>query len=127
MHIFWASMLLAIIVFLPTLSCHTNAKLGTGPNLVLIYLLFWIVISIVAPLLLLLKKIGVITDGYQFIFTLLSLSSFYFGLYGFYLILSKELAKPSPLTICLFALNLVWSIAIYMTLRSKKGNESRSV
>jgi hypothetical protein len=125
-HIFWALTLLAIIVFLPSLFWHTNAKLGIGPNLVLIYLLIWIVLSITTPFLLMLERIGAVPGEHPFIFTLLSLLNFYFGLYGLYLIFSKELAKPTPLTICLFTLNLVWSVAIFITLRSKKGNRSPS-
>ena len=123
-HIFWALLLLAIIVFLPNLACHSNAKLGFGPNLVLIYLLFWIVLSVITPFLLMLKKIGAIPGEHPFIFTLLSLLNFYFGLYGLYLILSKELGKPAPLSICLFTLNLIWGVVIFITLRLKKGNRS---
>ena len=125
-HIFWSFLLLAIVVFLPNLSCHSNAKLGNGPNLVLIYLLFWIILSVITPFLLMLKKIEAIPGEYPFIFTLLSLLNFYFGLYGLYLILSKEFAKPTPLTICLFTLNLVWGVAIFITLQLKKANKSRS-
>jgi hypothetical protein len=121
-HVFWASMLLAIIVFIPNLFCHSNAKLGIGPNLVLIYLVFWIILSIITPFLLILEKIGAIPGEHPFIFTLLSFLNFYFGLYGLHLFFSKELAKPSPLIIFLFTLNLGWGIAIFITLRSKKRN-----
>ena len=119
-HIFWSLMLLVMIVFLPNLFCHNNTKLGSGPDLFALYLLLWIILSITTPFFLLLEGIGAVAGNLQFLSTFLMSLNFYFGLYGLHLFISKEFAKPSPLVICLFLLNLVWAILLLITLRSKK-------
>ena|ERR1700722_8202733 len=119
-HIFWSLMLLAIIVFLPNLFYHPNAKLGGGPDIFLMYLLLWIILSVATPFQLLLERIGVLQGNFKFLSTFLMLLNLYFGLYGLHLIISKEFAKPSTLAICLLLLNLVWGALLFIMLRSKK-------
>jgi hypothetical protein len=119
-HIFWSLMLLAIIVFLPNLFYHPHAKLGGGPDIFLMYVLLWIILSVATPFQLLLERIGVVQGKFQFLSTFLMLLNFYFGLYGLHLFISKEFPKPSTLAIFLLILNLVWCVLLFVRLRSKK-------
>ena len=119
-NIFWTLLVLTIIAVLPILLYQSHAKFGGSLDLFMVYFLLWIVIIITTPFWILVERLGVAPDNLQFLSTSLTLLNLYFGLYGLHLIFFKQFAKPSPLIICLLVLNLVWSILLFMTLRSKK-------
>ena len=118
-HILWSLIVLAIIVFLPNLLYHPSSKLGGGPEIFALYLLLWIVLSITSPFLLLLEAIGVIPGNRRFLLTFLIFINLYFGVQGLYLVFRKEFAYPSLITASLFVLNLIWSLLLFITIRSK--------
>src|ERR1700744_3209664 len=107
-HIFWALLILVVIIFVPGLFYRTNTKLGGGPDLLAYFLLLWIITSVMSPLILLLKKFRVIRNDMAFLMTLLVIFNLYFGSYGTYMILTGQVQRPGHYTLLFFILNLVW-------------------
>jgi hypothetical protein len=86
-------------------------KLHGGPELLAFYLFLWALISVVSPIIYLLKTFRVIKGRLQFTLTLLVLFNLYVGAYGSYMIVSKQIAHPGAL-ILFFLLNLLWALLL---------------
>ncbi len=95
-HIFWSLLILAIIIFIPSLLYRPNTKLGGGPDLVGFYLLIWIMTTVISPVVIILKKLNILKGNRRFLLTLLDILNFYFGCYGIYMILAGQIPEYGP-------------------------------
>lgn len=126
-HIFWSLLILAIIVFIPSLLYRPNTKLGGGPELVGFYLLIWIMTTGISPVVIILKKLNVVKGSGRFLLTLLMILNFYFGCYGIYMILAGEITQSSPFFQSFLILNLVWSVLIISIVAKPKNDKSINI
>jgi hypothetical protein len=113
-HIFWALLILVLLVFIPGLFYRTNTKLGGGPDLLAFFLLLWVITSIISPLILILTKFRIIRSNISFLSTLLAVFNLYFGSYGIYLIMTGQISRPGNYTFLFLILNLVWAVLLIL-------------
>jgi hypothetical protein len=108
-HIFWSLLLLVLVFILPNLFYRTNGKAQGGIDLYALFLLLWVIVSFVSPVVLILRRTAVISGDIRFLYTLLSVFSAYCGILGIYKILTGRILSSAPLSIPFFTLNLLWA------------------
>ena len=111
-HIFWSLLLLTLVFILPNLFYRPNGKTQGGIDLYALFLLLWVIVSFVSPVVLILRRTAVISGDIRFLYTLLSVFSVYFGILGIYKIRTGQIIPVAPLSIPFFTLNLVWATLI---------------
>jgi cell shape-determining protein MreD len=123
-HIFWSLLTLALIIFIPSLLYRPNSKLGGGPDLLLLFVLIWLITTGVSPIIIILKIARVVKRKIEFLRVLLMIFNFYFGCYGIYMILSGQIMRSGPFYLPLFILNLIWGgvLLIIMSTNSSKDD-----
>jgi hypothetical protein len=109
-HFFWSLLILAILIYIPSLFYRTSAKLHGGTDLYAFYLILWTITSILSPILLILNKLRIISRITPFIQSLLIVFNLYFGIHGMYLVLAGEIPTDASLIFLLFCLNIIWAI-----------------
>jgi hypothetical protein len=123
-HIFWSLLILAIIVFIPSLLYRPNTKLGGGPDLVGFYLLLWIMTTGISPVVIILKTFNLVKSNARFLLTLLCILNFYFGCYGIYMIQAGQITQYGSFFLSLLLLNLVCGVLIILLVVKSKNGKS---
>jgi hypothetical protein len=126
-HIFWSLLILAIIIFIPSLLYRPNTKLGGGPDLVGFYLLIWIMTTVISPVVIILKKLNILKGNRRFLLTLLDILNFYFGCYGIYMILAGQITEYGPFFLSLLFFNLVSGALITSIIAKSKNDKNLNI
>jgi hypothetical protein len=113
-YIFWSLLILALLLCVPGVFYRNNSKLGGGAELLALFLLLWLATTVMSPIILFLSWKRIIKNKLEFIFTLLAIFNFCFGIYGIYMILAGQVYRPGPFALEIFILNLVWSALIFL-------------
>jgi hypothetical protein len=124
-HFFWSLLILAILIYIPSLFYRTNAKLHGGTDLYAFYFILWTITSILSPILLILSKVRVIREKMPFTQTLLLVFNLYFAIHGMYLVLTGEIAKDRLPIFLLFFLNVLWAV-LFILLRASKAHKNQT-
>jgi hypothetical protein len=120
-HIFWALLVLAGIILLPTALFLNRGKLNGGPEIFATFLLFWWLVDGLTPIALLVALLKKRPIRHRFIFTLLALLNLYFGLMGVSYFIREGNILQYKLSFLVFLLNLTWSgVIVYCQLQAPR-------
>lgn len=119
-HIFWALLVLAGIILLPTALFLNRGKLNGGPEILATFLLFWWLVDGLTPIALIAALYKKRPLHHRFLFTLLAALNLYFGLMGIFYFIREGNILQHKLSFLVFLLNLTWSgIIAYSQLRAR--------
>lgn len=117
-HIFWALLVLAVMIVLPIVLFLNRGKLNGGPEILGTFFVFWWLIDGLTPIALIVAWLKKRPLRRRFLFTLLAVLNLYFGLMGIFYFLRAGNIPEYKLSFLVFLLNLTWSVIIaYSQLR----------
>ena len=119
-HIFWSLFVVVAMILLPVGLFLNRGKLNGGPEIFGTFLIFWWLITILTPILLIVAYVKKRTIRNNFTFTLLATLNLYFGLMGFYHLPKAGPVREYLIYYAIFFLNLAMAAIIsYFQMRKK--------
>ena len=112
MHIFWSLLILVLLIYFPWIFYRTNGKFHGGAELYALFILVWLIISIVSPITLTICVTRIFMRDIRFWLTLLMVFNLFYGAYVTFLIIYHQILKVFSFALTASLLNILWGILI---------------
>lgn len=123
-HLFWALLILAILIFTPLLILPTNDETRGGVTTLFSFIVLWIAVSGVSPIMIALAAFKVTRAHRSFLYALTFILNLYFGTFTLFQMFNGG-ARGSELTVTIFGLlNLLWAVIVIYLMTARRFKAS---
>jgi hypothetical protein len=123
-HIFWALLLVALLIFTPLLFLPSSDETRGGVTTLFSFIATWVVVSLVSPIMIAIALFRVTRPYRSFFYTLLFVLNLYFGSFTLFQLLNGG-AHGSELTVTILGiLNLFWSAIFIFLMTARRFRKS---
>jgi hypothetical protein len=125
LHIFWSLLILCATIIIIRLIFPTSGPFGGGLNLYAFILITWCLVTLLSPILLILRKLRMVNAYEKLWIAFLFVLNLFFGILVASELIIGNIQESRSVALILSTLNFVWALIIFIsTLKRPEGLES---